>query len=112
MTYPLIIQPLAEEDMTQAARWYDERRPGLGEEFLAEVHAALERVAANPRQFACLRRKPDVRRVLTSRFPYRVFFVLRPEAVVVFRVLHGARHDRHWKRNIPADPDTNPQADL
>jgi len=102
MTYPLIIQALAEADMTQAALWYNNQRPGLGEEFLAEVNAALESAAANPHLFPCLRRKPDVRRVLTKRFPYRIFFVLRPDAIIVFRVLHGARHDREWKGNIPA----------
>jgi hypothetical protein len=27
--------------------------------------------------------------------------VLRPDAIVVFRVLHGARHEREWKTTIP-----------
>jgi plasmid stabilization system protein ParE len=103
MIHQLIIQALAEADMTQAALWYDSRRPGLGDEFLADIQASLERAAANPRHFPCLRRKPDVRRVLAGRFPYRIFFVLRPEAIVVFRVLHGARHDREWKGNIPGE---------
>jgi hypothetical protein len=40
------------------------------------------------------RRRPEIRRVLVRRFPYRVFFFLLPDAIVVFRVLHGARHDR------------------
>jgi len=48
-----------------------------------------------------LRRKPEVRRALVGRFPYRIFFVVRPEAIVMFRVLHSARHDREWKKNVP-----------
>jgi toxin ParE1/3/4 len=101
MTYRLIICTQAEADMTDAAVWYENEQAGLGEEFLAEVEAAIGKAVANPHQFPCLRRKPEVRRVLIMRFPYRLFFVRRSDAIIVFRVLHGARHDREWKRNIP-----------
>jgi toxin ParE1/3/4 len=103
MNYRLIIRVEAETDITDAAIWYQNQRSGLGKEFLAEVHATIESAADNPRQYPRLRRRPDVRRVLTKRFPYRIFFVLRPDAIVVFRVLHGARHDREWKGNVPED---------
>ncbi len=103
MTHRLIIRLEAEVDITDAAIWYQNQRSGLGEQFIAEVHAAMERAVANPRQFPRLRRKPEVRRVLVKRFPYRIFFVLRPDALVVFRVLHGARGDREWKKRLPRD---------
>jgi plasmid stabilization system protein ParE len=103
MTYKLIIRPEAEGDIEQAALWYEKQRAGLGEEFLNEMDAAIQRAAANPRLYPRFRRSPEVRRVLTDRFPYRIFFVVRPDAVVVFRVLHGARHDREWKGNIPGE---------
>lgn len=101
MTHKLIIQPLAEADLTDAALWYQEQRPGLGEEFMVEVDAAIQRGLANPRQYARLRRRPDVRRILTDRFPYRIFFILRSDALIVFRVLHGARDDQAWKEHLP-----------
>lgn len=103
MTCRLIIRVEAEADMTDAALWYESQRSDLGEEFLAEVEVAIGKAFANPRQFRRLRRHPEVRRVLMMRFPYRIFYVLRPDAVVVFRVLHDARNDREWKRNIPGD---------
>jgi hypothetical protein len=40
MTYRLIIRIEAEEDITDAAIWYQGRRAGLGDEFLAEIDAA------------------------------------------------------------------------
>lgn len=100
MTRRLIIRLQAEVDITDAAIWNENRQLGLGNEFLAEVERAIDTAVRNPRRFPCLRRKPEVRRVLTARFPYRIFFILRPDAVVVFRVLHGARHDREWKRSV------------
>jgi len=103
MTYRLVIRIEAEQDITDAAIWYHNQRPGLGEEFIAEVQVALEGSVANPRRFPRLRRKPEVRRILIARFPYRIFFVLRPDAIVVFRILHGARHDREWNTKLPPD---------
>lgn len=41
-----------------------------------------------------------VRRVLTRRFPHRVFFIDLEDALVVFAVLHAAKHDRIWKRRV------------
>lgn len=101
MPHRIIIRHEAEVDITDAAIWYHRQQPGLGDEFLAEVETAITAAAANPSHYPRLRRKPDVRRALTDRFPYRIFFVRRPDAIVVFRVLHHARHDREWKTNVP-----------
>jgi plasmid stabilization system protein ParE len=96
----LVIQARAEADSTEAALWYDNQAHGLGGAFLAEVRSAIERVVRNPLAHRRLRRRPEVRRVLMARFPYRVFYILRPDAIIVFRVLHAARHDREWRRRV------------
>lgn len=101
MPYRIVTRHEAEVDITDAAIRYHQQRSGLGNEFLAEIDAAITSAAANPVQYPRLRRKPEVRRVLTNRFPYRIFFIRRPQDIVVFRVLHSARHDREWKTNIP-----------
>lgn len=97
MNRRLIIRREAEADLTDAAAWYDSRELGLGVELISEVHSAIARALKNPESFTCVRRNPTVRRVLTRRFPYRVFFIVRPDAIVVFAALHAARHDRVWK---------------
>ena len=97
----VIIRAEAEADLTDAALWYESQQSGLGDEFLIEMGAAVASAAENPFRYPCLRRGPEVRRVLTKRFPYRVFFIHRADAIVVFRVLHGARHDREWKSHVP-----------
>jgi len=103
MTYRLIIRPHAEVDIAGAAQWYEKQQRGLGEEFLNEVHSALDRAVANPHVYRCIRRNPEVRRILTRRFPYRIFFILQPATIIVFRVLHNSRDDREWKRNVPSN---------
>jgi toxin ParE1/3/4 len=99
----IIVRIEAEVDITDAAIWYEQQRAGLGQEFVAAVDLAIASISENPYRFPCLRRRPEVRRVLCDRFPYRVFFVRRDDAIVVFRVLHTARHEREWKSNIPRE---------
>ena len=98
MNRRLIVRPEAEVDITNGAVWYESRESGLGLELISEVHSAIARALKNPESFTRVRRNPMVRRVLTRRFPYRIFFIVRPDALVVFAVLHAARHDRVWKR--------------
>ena len=97
MNRRLIIRPEAEADLTDAALWYDSREPGLGLELLSEVHSAIARALNSPDSFTRVRRNPPVRRVLIRRFPFRVFYINRRDAIVVFAVVHAARHDRTWK---------------
>ena len=100
MRHRLIVRPEAEADMTEAAVWYEERVKGLGLEFTLEIHAAIQRVVEHPFAQVCVRRQPEVRRVLARRFPYRIFYLVRTDVIVVFAVLHAARHDRHWQRRM------------
>ena len=58
MTRKVIIRESAESDISEAALWYQNQRTGLGEEFITEVHAAIASVAANPRKYRRLRRRP------------------------------------------------------
>lgn len=105
MTYRVIIRALAEIDITDAAQRYENQQRGWGEEFLNEVHAALDRAVPNPHIYRCIRRNTEVRRILTQRFPYRIFFILQGGAIIVFRVLHNynSRDDRHWISNVPSN---------
>lgn len=96
MKRQLIVRPEAEADITDAALWYDSRNHGVGLELISEVRSAIARALEKPESFTRVRVNPTIRRVLTRRFPYRVFFIVRPDVLVVFAVLHAARHDRVW----------------
>lgn len=98
MNRRLIVRPEAESDITDTAVWYDNRELGLGLKFVSEVQSAIARALDHPESFTRVRNNPTVRRVLTRQFPYRVFFIVRLDAIVVFAVLHVARHDRVWKQ--------------
>jgi plasmid stabilization system protein ParE len=93
----VIVRPLAVEDLASAATWYEAQSPGLGIELTDEVINALRRAQDAPELFRILRTRDGMRRVLTERFPYRVFFSVIDETLHVHAVLHGAQHDRIWR---------------
>ena len=50
------------------------------------------RLEASPERFPIYYR--GFRRVLTRRFPYKLFFRIEGDAVIVFRILHGAQNHK------------------
>ena len=93
----VIVRPLAVEDIANAATWYEAQCPGLGVHLTDEIIRAIRRAQEEPELFRLLRRRDGMRRVLSERFPYRVFFTVIDETLHVHAVLHGAQHDRHWR---------------
>lgn len=48
MSWRVLVRPEAGEDVEGAAAWYDNRRDGLGDEFVEEVLAVYDALAENP----------------------------------------------------------------
>ena len=46
--WPVIVRPRAEADLENAKAWYEERREGLGSEFVLAARLAIEKIRANP----------------------------------------------------------------
>jgi hypothetical protein len=42
----VVSHPEADEELQAAARWYEQREPGLGEKFLAEFERTLRQIVA------------------------------------------------------------------
>ena len=89
MNYTLRFRPEVVIDLEGAARWYDERRTGLGAEFLRETRETLDRIAQQPELVAA--EANGIRSVRLHRFPYLVHFRMEGTTVVVFAVMFGGR---------------------
>jgi plasmid stabilization system protein ParE len=90
----LLLRPRAEADFEKARDWYEEKCPGLGDRFLDAVAAAMRNLKADPLLYREYYR--GFRRALTPTFPYKIFFRVEHERIVVFRILH-ARQDHPAK---------------
>jgi plasmid stabilization system protein ParE len=96
MTLPVVFRRRFQHDLDAAFDWYEQRRSGLGEEFLFSVQSTLRSIEQFPEMFVSVHR--DVRRAVVSRFPFAVFYLLESRHVVVLRVLHTARDPKLWPR--------------
>ena len=85
----VVFRPEARSDLERAYCWYEEKRRGLGEELLLVVDAAIEQIRRSPEAFPVVHR--NVRRALTRRFPYGVFYLAEPQRIVVLAIFHGRR---------------------
>jgi plasmid stabilization system protein ParE len=96
----------ANEEIREAARWYEERSIGLGARFVAAVRDVFENLEARPQQFAQLETvsaDTAIRRVLVSDFPYLVVFELFDAEVFVYAVAHASRRPNYWRRRKRQD---------
>ena len=96
MTHRLFVLPAVQDDIAAAAAWYDSERSGLGQAFLERIDGLLQQVTKAPYQFPTI--QPGVRRGLTRRFPYGVYFMVSESRVDVLAVIHLHRHPESWKR--------------
>ncbi len=79
----------ARVDVIKAFEWYEDKRPGLGEEFEEEVDAALKRVVESPETYAVA--FAGMRRIMTRRFPFIIYYRVETPKVIIFGVFHGHR---------------------
>lgn len=93
---PVRVTPRAASELDAAFAWYELQRGGLGTEFLRAVEAALAGAARHPAMYPAVHGR--VRRALLRRFPYGVFYLEEPDAVVVLGVIHAHQDPRDWPR--------------
>jgi plasmid stabilization system protein ParE len=99
MAIELILVPEIESDLGEAFTWYEQRRQGLGLEFLTCVDACLQSICRNPQVYARVADK--TRRALVRRFPYAVFFEEGDGRITVYAICHTAQHPSRWKLRVP-----------
>jgi plasmid stabilization system protein ParE len=91
----LLLEPEAEAEFLEAARWYEDRRPGLGTEFRASVATTLDVIEGTPERFPVALR--DIRKARVPRFPYVVYYVSLSHVISVIAIIHGRRNPRRWQ---------------
>ena len=89
------LRPEAEQDLADAAAWYETQVSGLGHRFLDEMLATFASVSETPMIYPVVHR--STRRALMHRFPFGVYYRVEQTEVVVLAVMHGSRNPHRWK---------------
>ena len=90
----VIISELAQRDTRQARQWYMAKDRDLGGRFLSDVKGTVAKAAAFPEAFP--EAEPEIRWVLCENFPYKVFYTIEQEQIVILAVYHTSRDPERW----------------
>ena len=96
MKQKIIIRPEAESDLQEAYAWYEDQSKGLGADFILCVDASLSLIQRSPELYAQVHK--NIRRALTRRFPYGIFYITEVDKIIVLAVLHVKRNPKPWKK--------------
>lgn len=99
MSLPLVVRPLAEQDLIDAQKWYEEQRPGLGNDFRIATGSLISRILERPHLYPEVYR--NVRRAVMRRFPYLLYYILTNDEVVVIGCLHSKRNPALLRSRVP-----------
>jgi plasmid stabilization system protein ParE len=97
MSFKVTVRSRARNDICEARAWYEERSPNLAVRFATEIDEVMLAIREQPLIHAKIYR--DIRRAMTHRFPYAIYFIVENGRIVVLRVLHQARDPQEWRNS-------------
>ena len=92
---PVTVTARARADLNGIHDWYHAIRPELARRFDDEIDRVMDAIGSRPDSFPEVEK--GVRRALCHTFPYKVYFIARPEEVRVQAVYHVSRDPQKWQ---------------
>jgi len=89
------IHPKALRELGEAAAFYEEQQPGLGEKFLSAVELAVEGVVAFPERWPIF--ESAIRRRVIRVYPYAVLYHSSSKLIHILAIMHTHRKPDYWR---------------
>ncbi|MGE4513827.1 MAG: type II toxin-antitoxin system RelE/ParE family toxin [Chryseobacterium sp.] len=86
MIYHFSLSPKAEDDLLEAALWYESQQIGLGKKFVQKVESYFIRIQNNPLHFPL--KKENLREAYIQKFPYVIIYQIIGDNIIVFSVFN------------------------
>ena len=92
------VAEIVNQDLKEAALWYNRARSGLGKVFLKEVKAEVNQIVKNPLAYEV--RYANIRIAFVNKFPYGIHFEYhgREKQVIILAVFHTSRNPDIWEK--------------
>jgi toxin ParE1/3/4 len=97
---PLQISEPAALELSEAVRWYEERRPGWGGRLFDAVTHAFDLIESLPEIGAVRHGRLPARQLTVRGFPYVVIYRVRTRDLYVVAVAHTSRRPGYWLPRI------------
>ena len=89
---------VAQLELDEAVSYYNSQVPGLGDAFLLETVAAIERIRRFPDAWHPLGEL--VRRCRLRSFPYGLIYAVDQAEILIVAVAHTHRNPGYWRDRI------------
>ena len=96
MSLPLVFRRAAQLEFDDAAVWYAQRRTGLERDFVNQIDDVLDAISEEPDRYPIVWER-DVREAPVTRFPFCIYYRVKPDRIVVLSVFHTSRDPGEWK---------------
>jgi toxin ParE1/3/4 len=93
---PFLFGDQASEELAEAVRWYEERRPGWGGRLFDAVAHTIEQIRAYPEIGSLRIGQLPSREFLVPGFPYKVAYRIRDHDIYIVAIAHTSRRPDYW----------------
>ena len=95
MSRSLSIHEAAEDEISEAADFYDLENPGFGDVFINEVEKIIEDIVMYPEAAPIIQGR--VRRKTMTKFPFSLIYSVREAQIRMLAVAHHKRRPFYWR---------------
>lgn len=88
----------AEDEMTEAALFYESTSVGLGNDLLDDVQRAIDRLCEYPYSGELV--DTNLRRTLLRHFPFNLIYAIERQSIVIVAVAHHGRAPGYWRSRV------------
>ncbi len=92
MSYQLILREEVREEIASIYNWYENKKAGLGDEFLDELERAFSLLKTKPKYFGFVNQYQ--RRLILKKFPYKIIYEIFDNDIAIFTVRHSKQKDK------------------
>jgi plasmid stabilization system protein ParE len=89
---------VAQRELDEAIAYYNSQVPGLGDAYLVESVATIERIRRFPEAWQPL--GEQVRRCRLRRFPYGLIYAVDEGSILIVAVAHTHRRPDYWRERL------------
>ncbi len=94
MNLSVIFELEARVELIRISESYRARSPELAAQFYLALEACFENIRLFPEAFKLV--KFGVRRIHLEGFPYIVYYVVDPDAIFIYAIVHNKQDQDYW----------------
>lgn len=92
----IVFHPLAQQELVEAAAYYEAELTDLGQDFLSLVDESLSLLEENSKLSYLSHPEIDMRRFVLPRFPFLIYYRENEALIEIFAIAHQSMKPDFW----------------